>query len=89
MSSRSELASMVEQLTEPSGSGSFRMLSRAGLCLAIGVVLVTGYHTPMWLVPFGIVFQGVSLAWFYLIQKDTTDLNPKTMYSFSCTCKLF
>lgn len=30
MSSRSELASMVEQLTEPSGSGSFRMLSRAG-----------------------------------------------------------
>eukprot|EP00434_Breviolum_minutum_P004286 symbB.v1.2.003780.t1/scaffold214.1/size264264/2 len=70
MGSRSELASMVEQLTEPSGSGSLRMLTRAGLCLAMGVVLVTGYHTPLWLVPFGIVFEGVSLAWFYLIQKE-------------------
>mmetsp|Transcript_3358 Transcript_3358/g.3920 ORF Transcript_3358/g.3920 Transcript_3358/m.3920 type:complete len:111 (+) Transcript_3358:3-335(+) len=70
MGSRSELASMVEQLTEPSGSGSLRMLTRAGLCLAMGVVLVTGYRTPFWLVPFGIVFEGVSLAWFYLIQKD-------------------
>ncbi|CAE7684266.1 fat-7 [Symbiodinium pilosum] len=46
------------------------MLTRAGLCLAMGVVLVAGYHTPVWLVPFGIVFEGVSLAWFYLIQKD-------------------
>lgn len=61
---------MVEQLTEPSGSESLRMLTRAGLCLAMGVVLVTGYRTPLWLVPFGIVFEGVSLAWFYLIQKD-------------------
>ena len=25
---------------------------------------------PVWLVPFGIVFEGVSLAWFYLIQKE-------------------
>lgn len=62
----------------------------AGLCLAMGVVLVAGYHTlhpqllegsalssswllcvrPVWLIPFGIVFEGVSLAWFYLIQKE-------------------
>jgi hypothetical protein len=27
---------------------------------------------PLWLVPFGIVFEGVSLAWFYLIQKERT-----------------
>ena len=102
---------------------------RRGLCLAMGVVLVTGYRTlgcrvllsgeehlypemraiesphllqwnfgdfpqanfvhsmtgiypsnpiqfsqlrPLWLVPFGIVFEGVSLAWFYLIQKERT-----------------
>ncbi|CAE7881265.1 fat-7, partial [Symbiodinium microadriaticum] len=63
-------ALQVEQLSETSGSGSVRMLTRAGLCLAMGVVLVAGYHTPVWLVPFGIVFEGVSLAWFYLIQKD-------------------
>ena len=54
----------------PGGAKGPRAL-RPGLCLAIGVVLVTGYHTPMWLVPFGIVFEGVSLAWFYLIQKDS------------------
>ena len=29
------------------------------------------YRRPVWLVPFGIVFEGVSLAWFYLIQKDS------------------
>ena len=28
---------------------------------------------PLWLVPFGIVFEGVSLAWFYLIQKAQPD----------------
>lgn len=28
------------------------------------------HFRPLWLVPFGIVFEGVSLAWFYLIQKE-------------------
>lgn len=37
---------------------SLRMLVRAGLCLSMGVVLASAYHTPWWLTPFGIVFEG-------------------------------
>lgn len=65
-----ELTSMLGKLQETSGAGSIRMLVKAIMFLALGVILAWGQHTPWFLIPFGILFEGVSMSWLHLIHQD-------------------
>jgi 3-oxoacyl-(acyl-carrier-protein) synthase/fatty-acid desaturase/acyl carrier protein len=66
------LTSMVNQL-KTSQRGAWKMLFKAYAFFGVGMVLAYSQWTPWFLIPFGILIEGVAFAWLHLIGMDCTN----------------